>query len=863
MTVAMAAVDQPHPPRRTPIPRRLRWKGLDVVPDWRGSEPLRLLDQRIRRRLGIRLMCRRWALSNLVDLTEVLDDHGIVHWLTDGTLLGAMRDDDLIAHDDDTDLGVMAATFSPSVLDALRAKGFSLVRTFGLPDEGLELTLGRHGITTDLFFFYERGHGLYHSAYRWVDDETWERLDYEYPPVHPRRQQLLGRSFWVPDEPAAYLEHQYGPGWTRPERDWDYVDDPHHTIRTGVRLDVRPARSRVHAYLGGARTDARPPDRHGLVLAAGVGTRLDPSGAQPKALATVGDETLVGRLVRQLGEAGAATVTVVVGHQAPAVIAHLDGLPRPPAGPAVSTVVNAEAGRTGNVVSLALGLAALQQSVPGSSVLLVEGDVVVDDEVIAALADHPDDDVALLGPATPLGRGTTVHLDGLTVTDVVLDEDQGEAVPDPRSAKTVNAYKLSPALCRSLIPALDDVATTHPEAYYERALARVVATGRRLTALHLPHDGWVEVDDPLDLADARYRFDPDSRLASVDEEMGGWWDHDFVDASYMRNLHFPPPRLVAHLQQRLPQALGAYGSTQAVLDRELAVFLGTDADRTLALPGLSALLPLLADHLDGSAVLIPSPTFNEYPRLLPRASNYDAHDDLGRLEARLGTGGPDTAGALPDAVVVVNPNNPVGPLHRSEDLAALAGRHPHVTFWVDESFLAFTTTPSLTAVAVPHEARIVVLGSLSKDLGLPGARLGYAWESTPGLLDPLRARLPIWAMSSLTQVLVRALPKFADDYRASLVAMAGDRAHLEALLDQVGGLERIEAHGAHVVVRIPTLPASCGPEVRRRLFDRGFLVKDLSERLDLGCVTLRIAVRRAPEADELVAHLAEIVEQVP
>ena len=51
-------------------------------------------------------MGRDALFKNLVEVHQVLDKHNIRHWLSHGTILGAYRDNNFIAWDDDADLGM-------------------------------------------------------------------------------------------------------------------------------------------------------------------------------------------------------------------------------------------------------------------------------------------------------------------------------------------------------------------------------------------------------------------------------------------------------------------------------------------------------------------------------------------------------------------------------------------------------------------------------------------------------------------------------------------------------------------------------------------------------------------------------------
>lgn len=69
--------------------------GPDVVLWERGQEAGRK-----------RLMDRDVLFKNLVEIHQVLDEYQIRHWLSHGTMLGAYRENNFIAWDDDADLGM-------------------------------------------------------------------------------------------------------------------------------------------------------------------------------------------------------------------------------------------------------------------------------------------------------------------------------------------------------------------------------------------------------------------------------------------------------------------------------------------------------------------------------------------------------------------------------------------------------------------------------------------------------------------------------------------------------------------------------------------------------------------------------------
>ena len=346
----------------------------------------------------------------------------------------------------------------------------------------------------------------------------------------------------------------------------------------------------------------------------------------------VDGETLISRLVRQCAAAGVTDIQLVVGHEAEQIIG---GLAEMSQGVGIDFVLNRDFARTNNIVSLRLGLQHLREVYRGD-LLLIECDVLLDDSVLPRLVADPAPDVAVVAPFRAGMDGTVVRLDGLHVKELVTTAQQGPFFRYEDTYKTVNVYKLSHRLWSSTLARLIDwyVDEVSDTAYYENVIGMITYASRdALTSMIIDPDAWHEIDDPNDLRIARVMESPLALASELDRSHGGWWDFAVVDFAYLRNMHFPPPALIAQLRDRVEEAIHHYGSSQAVLDEKMSWFIETRAEQTLALGGLSALYPVLEALLDQPDTLIPSPTFGEYGRCFGQATTYDA---------RLGTdGSPD------------------------------------------------------------------------------------------------------------------------------------------------------------------------------------------------------------------------------
>ena len=323
-----------------------------------------------------------------------------------------------------------------------------------------------------------------------------------------------------------------------------------------------------------------------LVLTAGSGRRMRPvTDDIHKTLIEIGGRTVLDRLLDALAENGVRRVVIVTGYRAGDLAAHIATR----RGEFDFTLVHNERwAETNNIVSVAL---ALEHAQIDDDVLLIESDLVMEPAVLTRLIKSPYPDVALVDRFRPGMDGTVVELDGDVVRAVLPPHLHGPGFRVDDKFKTVNVYKLSRRFCagafRRLITwyasAIDD------QCYYEVILGILVAGRReRVYALVLDGKRWCEIDDPIDLDQARFMFDRACRSEVLAHTQGGMWLYDVLDFCWLRNLHFPTQSAWAELRNSVPAVLSSYGSTQAVLDQKMAWWLLCDRRRVVALVGVSA-----------------------------------------------------------------------------------------------------------------------------------------------------------------------------------------------------------------------------------------------------------------------------------
>jgi choline kinase len=233
-----------------------------------------------------------------------------------------------------------------------------------------------------------------------------------------------------------------------------------------------------------------------VILVAGVGSRLRPiTDSRPKALAPVGDETILGRAVRLLLEFGVSRLVLATGYREDAVRAALGGLAAE-----VSYCPNPRYDSTQNSVSLAL----CREAVGERSFFKLDGDVVFDLELLERIA----------APRAELSAGvdSSRKLDAEAMKVVVegtLIRRFGKGVPlDESHGESIGIERIDASASRKLFDALEErVAAGVTNLYYEDVYSQLIAEGQ-LVAEVADVSGlrWTEVDTFEDLESARRLF---------------------------------------------------------------------------------------------------------------------------------------------------------------------------------------------------------------------------------------------------------------------------------------------------------------------------------------------------------------------
>lgn len=289
----------------------------------------------------------------------------------------------------------------------------------------------------------------------------------------------------------------------------------------------------------------------------------------------------------------------------------------------------------------------------------------------------------------------------------------------------------------------------------------------------------------------------------------------------------------------------------------LAEYLGLDENCVLPTAGgISAIA--MAARLPAMGMRAFTPCFGEYGQMaalqgmqMEEISLLRARHALLRpLEALHGR---DIEGC---ALWLCNPLNPVGIAFSTAEIGELLERVEAERGWliVDEAFIEFSPEHSVRSLIGRHE-RLIVTGSMTKALGIPGVRLGYLCAQ-PQLLRALGCAQLTWELNAFAEAVLCALPGHADMLRADAEKNAERREWLRTGLEALGAF--VYPSGANFL--LADFGRSVAP-VAARLHRSGILVRNC---MDFSGVDdgrhLRLAVKGEAANRRLLEELKGALE---
>lgn len=263
----------------------------------------------------------------------------------------------------------------------------------------------------------------------------------------------------------------------------------------------------------------------------------------------------------------------------------------------------------------------------------------------------------------------------------------------------------------------------------------------------------------------------------------------------------------------------------------------------------------MATHLDTTGMILCTPCFAEYGiQSTNRGKNvYSVSLMAGRHE--IGAPAEMLRGKLFDGCTVwlCNPLNPVGVAFARDRIFAVLDEVERVGGWlvVDEAFIEYCPKHSVISL-VNESRRLLVTGSMTKILGIPGVRLGYL-GAPPQVLATLKRYQLTWEISCFAEAVLNALPEHRTDIARDAARNAARREQFRQGLEEMG----IFVYPSESAFLLADFGRPVDPIIAR-LKERGILVRHCMnfEGIDDGR-HLRLAVKDEKSNRKLLDALKE------
>ncbi len=176
---------------------------------------------------------QRYGYGLMSDLNKILDTLNVVYFIDFGTLLGIIRDNKIMDHDLDMDIGIIPDDFSTEeIRKTLESAGFILWKQYFNGNKILEESYLYKGVKFDInyyeqtknnskvWLFYRKPGVQYKEGIRNIVEMTYSKI------TGTKKIKVKNIVVSVPLDSEKLLEEKYGKNWRIPDKNWIYWKNP-------------------------------------------------------------------------------------------------------------------------------------------------------------------------------------------------------------------------------------------------------------------------------------------------------------------------------------------------------------------------------------------------------------------------------------------------------------------------------------------------------------------------------------------------------------------------------------------------------------------------------------------------------------
>ena len=601
-----------------------------------------------------------------------------------------------------------------------------------------------------------------------------------------------------------------------------------------------------------------------LMLAAGMGKRLgNYTKNATKCMVPVNGKTLIEYAIESLIYAGIKKFTMVVGYKKDVLKNFLKGkYPQIQ----IDFIDNDVYDSTNNIYSLYLARDVLSSD----DTILLESDLIFDKEIIREIVSSPEKNLAVVSHFENWMDGTVTVLNEEKAIKRIVSKSDFDWNKIDSYYKTVNIYKFSKEFSKNIyMPFLGAYQTAYSKNEYYETVLKVISylDGDILKAHLVDGSRWYEIDDPADLKIASTRFSSGKEhLESMYKTFGGYWRYPaMLDFCYLVNPYFPPKSLVNEMKQMSDILLESYPSGDKQQSLLAGKIFGVLPEHIAVGNGAAELIASISE-LSSGKVVVPFPTFNEYPNRFGNENTIwlPANEDFSYSVEDIVRSAEENSASY---VLLINPDNPSGHFFTKQEVIVLAEQlsSKNVKLILDESFVDFAE-PEIRFTFIDEELiskhkNVIVIKSISKSYGVPGIRLGVLVSGDESLIEKIQKNTSIWNINSFAEFFLQIFDKYKKFYGSACDKIAEERGRFSSELSKIPGVKVYESQANYLLCKLSGEAEKIGSlGLAEKLLDGyNILIKDLSSKkgFEKGQF-IRLAVRNCQDNDRLIFALKEI-----
>ena len=606
-----------------------------------------------------------------------------------------------------------------------------------------------------------------------------------------------------------------------------------------------------------------------LMLAAGMGKRLGRYTQNgTKCMVQINGKALIEYAIEALVKSGVKKFTLVVGYRSDVLKNYIqskfneDNL----CGMKIDYIENPVYDKTNNIYSLYLARDVLSSD----DTILLESDLIFDKEIIREIVSSPEKNLAVVSHFENWMDGTVTVLNEEKAIKRIVSKSDFDWNKIDSYYKTVNIYKFSKEFSKNIyMPFLGAYQTAYSKNEYYETVLKVISylDGDILKAHLVDGSRWYEIDDPADLKIASTRFSSGKEhLESMYKTFGGYWRYPaMLDFCYLVNPYFPPKALVNEMKQMSDILLESYPSGDKQQSLLAGKIFGVLPEHIAVGNGAAELIASISE-LSSGKVVVPFPTFNEYPNRFGNENTVwlPANEDFSYSVEDIVRSAEENSASY---VLLINPDNPSGHFFTKQEVIVLAEQlsSKNVKLILDESFVDFAE-PEIRFTFIDEELiskhkNVIVIKSISKSYGVPGIRLGVLVSGDESLIEKIQKNTSIWNINSFAEFFLQIFDKYKKFYGSACDKIAEERGRFSSELSKIPGVKVYESQANYLLCKLSGEAEKIGSlGLAEKLLDGyNILIKDLSSKKGFeNGQFIRLAVRNCQDNDRLIFALKEI-----